>query len=41
MELNQALEYAQLMLGTMAKTEDAREGFAAFREKRTPSWTGR
>jgi enoyl-CoA hydratase/carnithine racemase len=41
MELNQALEYAQLMLGTMAKTEDAREGFAAFREKRTPNWTGR
>ena len=40
MNLDQAMEYAQILLPTMAQTEDAREGFAAFREKRTPSWTG-
>lgn len=41
MALRDALEYAQLMLPMMAQTQDAREGFAAFREKRQPSWTGR
>ena len=41
MTLRQAFEYAQLMLPMMAATEDAREGFAAFRERRPPNWTGR
>ena len=41
MSLDSALEYAQFMLATMARTEDAREGFAAFNEKRAPAWTGR
>lgn len=41
MTIGQALEYAQLMLPTMARTEDAREGFAAFNDKRKPEWTGR
>lgn len=41
MSLTEAFEYAQLMLPMMARTEDAREGFAAFREKRTPEWSGR
>lgn len=41
MALRDALEYAQLMLPMMAQTQDAREGFAAFREKRQPAWTGR
>lgn len=41
MELDQAFEYAQLMLGSMAKTEDAKEGFAAYNEKRAPEWTNR
>jgi enoyl-CoA hydratase/carnithine racemase len=40
MTLEQALEYAQLMLPAMARTRDAAEGFAAFRDKRPPSWTG-
>jgi len=41
MEHGQALEYAQLMLPMMARTQDAKEGFAAFRERRAPRWTGR
>lgn len=41
MTLAQAFEYAGLMLPNMARTEDAREGFRAFREKRSPRFTGR
>ena len=41
MSTDGALEYAQFMLANMARTDDAREGFAAFREKRVPAWTGR
>lgn len=40
MNFDGALEYGQFMLANMAKTADAREGFAAFAEKRTPVWTG-
>ena len=39
--LDKAFEYTQLMLPMMAMTEDAREGFAAFNEKRAPRWPGR
>lgn len=39
MSTDQALEYAQFMLANMARTADAREGFAAFAEKRPPIWT--
>ncbi|HXT09198.1 MAG TPA: enoyl-CoA hydratase-related protein [Roseiarcus sp.] len=41
MSLDSALEYAQFMLANMARTEDAREGFAAFNERRKPAFTGR
>ncbi|SMF04577.1 Enoyl-CoA hydratase/carnithine racemase [Tistlia consotensis] len=40
MSLDGALEYAQFMLANMARTADAREGFAAFKERRAPLWTG-
>jgi enoyl-CoA hydratase/carnithine racemase len=39
--LNAAFEYAQRVLPQMARTEDAREGFKAFNERRPPIWTGR
>lgn len=39
MSTDSALEYAQFMLANMARTGDAREGFAAFNEKRSPRWT--
>lgn len=39
MSMANALEYAQFMLVNMARTADAKEGFAAFNEKRTPNWT--
>ncbi len=40
MSTDAALEYAQFMLANMARTRDAREGMAAFNEKRRPNWTG-
>ena len=41
MTLQQALEYAQAMVPSMVSTQDAREGIAAFQQKRAPVWTGR
>jgi enoyl-CoA hydratase/carnithine racemase len=40
MPLAKAFEYAQLMLPNMARTQDAKEGFSAFREKRSPIFQG-
>jgi enoyl-CoA hydratase/carnithine racemase len=39
MSTDSALEYAQFMLANMARTRDAKEGFAAFAEKRAPQWS--
>jgi enoyl-CoA hydratase/carnithine racemase len=41
MGLRESLEYAQAMVPVMSSTADAREGMAAFQEKRAPQWPGR
>ncbi len=41
MTLPQSLDFAQNFLVQMARTEDAREGFRAFNERRRPNWPGR
>jgi enoyl-CoA hydratase/carnithine racemase len=41
LSLGEGFEYAQRVLPQMARTEDAREGFKAFNERRPPAWTGR
>jgi len=41
MTFDQAIAYMEREIGTLPLTEDAREGLAAFREKRSPQWTGR
>lgn len=41
LSLEAGLEYAQRVLPQLARTRDAREGFRAFNEKRSPVWTGR
>jgi enoyl-CoA hydratase/carnithine racemase len=39
MSLQECFEYAQLMIARMSQTDDAREGMAAFAEKRAPRWS--
>jgi len=41
MTLQQALTFMAQQLGTMALTQDSKEGRAAFAEKRQPVWTNR
>ena len=41
MSFEQAIAYTEAQIGHVAATEDAREGMAAFNEKRPPVWTGR
>lgn len=41
MGLRESLEYAQAMVPVMSSTQDAREGMAAFQDKRAPQWPGK
>lgn len=41
MAVDQALPFAETQIAVMTLTEDAKEGMAAFNEKRRPVWTGR
>jgi len=41
MTFDQAIAYTESQIALLAMTEDAREGLAAFNEKRKPTWLGR
>lgn len=41
MTFEQRLAFLEAQIGLVAQTQDAREGIAAFNEKRKPVWTGR
>jgi enoyl-CoA hydratase/carnithine racemase len=41
MSFEQGIAYTESQIGLLALTEDAKEGLAAFNEKRKPVWTGR
>ena len=40
MSFEEAIAFGEGQIGLLAMTQDAREGIAAFKDKRTPQWTG-
>jgi len=41
MSFDEAIAFAEGQIGLLAMTQDAREGIAAFKEKRKPQWTSK
>ena len=41
MSFDEAIAFGEGQIGLLAMTQDAREGIAAFKEKRKPQWTGK
>lgn len=41
MTVEQAITFMENQIGTMALTQDSKEGIGAFNERRKPKWTGR
>ena len=41
MSFEEAIAFGEGQIGLLAMTQDAREGMAAFKDKRKPQWTGK